>query len=150
MWNMLNDTKIIKGFFPYSITHKNNISNIISKTGSNAFIVGQRQWTCLKKFARANILSSCWFKALSYWLILLILNWFHYLWKLIQHDELSGYQGLELNPPHWQLLFWLCISLTTVILALYKYAALIVNFLFAYSAKCLSYLSITLDAQTSL
>ena len=62
---MLSDTKVMRISFPYSITHKNNISNIISKTGSNAFIIGQRQWTCFREFASANRWSSCWFIALS-------------------------------------------------------------------------------------
>ena len=80
MWNMLNDTKVIKISFPYCIMHKNDISNIIAKTGSNAFIVGQRRWTCFREFVSVIWWSSCWFKALSYWWIHLMLNWFHYLW----------------------------------------------------------------------
>ena len=74
-------------------------------------------WGCRERWRGGGFKqwSSCWLKALSYRWILLILNRFHYLWwdliiwifvkvcKIVrnsQHDELSGYQELELNPPY--------------------------------------------------
>ena len=69
-----------KSEMSFSFDWDHNICNIISKTGSNGFIVEQRRWTCFREFCSANRWSSSWFKALSCWWILLILNWFHYLW----------------------------------------------------------------------
>ena len=151
---MLNETSVIKISFPYCITHKNNISNIILKTGRNAFIAGERWWTCFEEFASTNRWSSCWFKSLSYWWILLILNWFHYLWwdliiqifvkfcKIARNSlNVMNCQGTR----DWN---WI-LPIDNCYFGL-VYATLVANFSFAYSAKCLASLSITLDSLTSL